>query len=66
MADKGLLPCPFCGGAADFDAYIEGDKILHFVFCSEVCGVATPGEILLSDAVAVWQNRVPVSDAVMA
>lgn len=69
---KGLLPCPFCGGGANYGETTYGAKTVreqgwkqstfHFVNCME-CGVANKGFIggrKTRDAAALhWNTRTP-------
>ncbi len=49
----GVLPCPFCGGSADFDS--GGNTVM----CDECYATGAEHE-QPSVAVALWNRRVPV------
>lgn len=63
----GLLPCPFCGGEADFSLGKTGDgKDWHYIECVE-CEAMGPRvhyashNIAIKDALAqAWNRRAPL------
>lgn len=60
-ATKDLLPCPFCGGRADFGKYNEVGLFSPVVFCSMfACGVEIKGDTLIA-AAEKWNKRPPIA-----
>jgi len=53
---RGILPCPFCGGRADFT------HAANSVMCDE-CGAVGGEHEEISIAAAMWNRRVPVRPA---
>lgn len=49
-----LKPCPFCGGEADFDSYLDEDLVA--VKC-DYCGVKTPYKSSSEAAAYFWNKR---------
>jgi len=51
--NKGLLPCPFCGGKAEIGGDPHGDRDVHCVGC----GVSM-FDTCLEGAIEAWNKRV--------
>lgn len=51
-----LLPCPFCGGAAELDPSDDSER--HwFVWCT-TCGCGTDTSVDPAESVQEWNRRV--------
>jgi Lar family restriction alleviation protein len=58
-----LLPCPFCGGAAELIPMrsLAGDPSGHRVWCPSLpCCAAGPALDTKADAIAAWNRRAPL------
>lgn len=58
--EKGLLPCPFCGGKAKMR--VTGGIIRYFVKCCS-CGATTRWMTGVVKAKEAWNTRKPLDDA---
>lgn len=52
-----LKPCPFCGGAAEYDTYDPSGHCSNF----DNCGFQGPRGVNKEDAVSMWNHRAPIS-----
>ena len=70
---EALKPCPFCGGAAEYDSHrydgrgvTRSDSFGHAVYCPQ-CMTASVGGCMLyeteEDAVTAWNTRTPAAEA---
>jgi len=63
-----LLPCPFCGGKADYFAngsLSQPDIIVHRVLCNCEMQPFTDWRATKSEAIAAWNRRTPSREAVL-
>lgn len=64
--DDDMLPCPFCGGSAEWEYYDwipetgDGDDGTGMVSCTS-CGIGTP-RTDRDDALSLWNSRVSLPE----
>lgn len=56
MNSRKLLPCPFCGGNAEYLYFWGNDTRVH----CEVCGIETPICDSLEESREIWNKRTPI------